>query len=148
MSKGEEADYGEILKGKTLAVYFFLLEHKRPLRIAEIQRGTSLSSLSLVSYHLNKLLKGGLIEEDPLGGFSVSKVIRVGVVRFFVGSGRLLLPRQMFYALFVTGFLVTSIFFLDWVFSSTFLLLIFILAITACIFWFETIQVWKSRPLA
>jgi DNA-binding transcriptional ArsR family regulator len=142
----EEKLLRDALKGKTLATYFFLLGRSRPYSAREIQRRIGLSSPSLALYHLRRLEEIGLVKEES-DGFSITKIVRLGVLRFFIGSGRLLLPRYIFYSFFSTGFLISTLALFDWTLTPTFLLLTIFLSFATVVFWFETIHVWRSRPM-
>lgn len=43
----------------------YFVEHARPPTVRDIQRALGMSSASVVSYHLDKLIKAGLITKDP-----------------------------------------------------------------------------------
>jgi hypothetical protein len=131
------------VKGRTLVVYIFLLRQNKPLSAREIQRKTNISSPSLALYHLNKLEKLGLVERDVQEGFFAAKVVKTGILTFFVIIGRLLIPRHVFYAVFTTSFLIVSLLLFDWMLTPTFLLLMVLLVFSVCVFWFETVSLWK-----
>jgi predicted DNA-binding transcriptional regulator len=87
-----------VLKGTTLAIFRFIFKEGRPLGTREIQRGLKLSSASLASYHLAKLLEAGLIQETA-NGYIVNKRMFENVIRV----RRTLIPAQVSYvAFFVT----------------------------------------------
>ncbi len=137
----------QVLKGKCLAVYFYMLRHNEALSLRDIQRGVGLSSPSLALYHLNNLKELGLVEQNPHDGYQVIKRVRVGILRFFVGSGRYLLPRYTFYSLFFSSLLVSTLITFGLAFTPVYLLLIGVLFIVALVFWYETLQVWRNRPI-
>ncbi len=136
-------DHYEQVKGRTLVVYIFLLRQNRPLSAREIQRKTRISSPSLALYHLNKLEKLGLVERDAQEGFFAAKVVKTGILTFFVVIGRLLIPRYVFYAVFTTCFLIVTLLLFDWVLTPAFLLLTVVLVFSVCVFWFETLSLWR-----
>ena len=146
MDNEKELDYRNILKGKTLRVYFFLLSRNKGASLREVQRKTGLSSPSLAQYHLDKLREVGLVELDYDSGYRTAKSVKVGVLHFFTSIGWFLLPRYTFYALFSTSLLLSTLILFDWIFTPTFILLILVLVFTSCVFWTEALQVWKSRP--
>ena len=131
------------VKGRTLAVYIFLLRQNKPLSAREIQRRTNISSPSLALYHLDKLEKLGLVERDVQEGFFAAKVVKTGILTFFVVIGRLLIPRYVFYAVFTTCFLIATLLLFDWVPTPAFLLLTVVLVFSVCVFWFETLSLWR-----
>jgi hypothetical protein len=87
----------------------------------------------------------GLVEQDIEEGFLVTKVVKTGMLTFFVVMGRHLVPRFLFYAIFVTCFLMMSLLLFDWVLTPLFLLLIAVLAFSMCVFWFETVNLWRYQ---
>jgi DNA-binding Lrp family transcriptional regulator len=92
----------EVLHGKTLLVYRFIITQNAPVGVREIQRKLKFSSPSLAHYHLDKLKDEGLIKEDA-GGYTADKVVLKNLVRF----RNTLIPRFFFYFLFFTlGFIV------------------------------------------
>jgi predicted DNA-binding transcriptional regulator len=92
----------EVLHGKTLLVYRFIITQNEPVGVREIQRKLKFSSPSLAQYHMDKLKNEGLIKEET-GGYIADKVILKNLVRF----RSMLIPRFFFYFLiFALGFIV------------------------------------------
>lgn len=133
------------LKGKTLSVYWFLLKNPKKVSLREIQRGAGLSSPSLASYHLDKLKNLELISTNEYGEFSLRRDIKVGILRFFVGSGRFLVPRNMFYAVFYSTLIPCSIIFIPLTLGPLSMLLLFVLSFGAITSWIETIKAWRME---
>jgi hypothetical protein len=116
-----------------------------PVAIHEVQKGLKLSSPGLAAYHLNKLVELGLVEKTR-GEYYLLDGVRIGVLRSFVRLYGFMVPRYVFYAVFFT---VLSIIFLAFFvrplnFQSWF-------AITAClisaaVFWYEAVRIWRGRP--
>lgn len=136
-----------MLKGKTLLVYWYLL--KRPTHsvgIREVQRSLGFSSPSVAAHHLDKLENLGVLTKKFTGEYVLETEIKVGVLQFFTRMGRYLIPRYLFYSVFITtmftlysalcilGFLVVSIY-----------AVIFGLIATS-ILWYETYRLWKAKP--
>ena len=101
------------LTGRTLNVYWFLLKKKQPLGRKEVQRGAKLSSASLAEYHLKKLVDLGLVEKLPHGDYVVSKIVRVGVARFYLNIRNSFIPRFALYSSFYIIVLFCSLFFIS-----------------------------------
>ena len=133
------------LKGKTLQTYWYLLRHPEETSLRNIQRGANLSSPSLATYHLNKLVSLGLVRTDKYGSYYLERDVKVGVLRLFVGSGRLLLPRYLFYAVFYSTLIPCSLIFLPLSTGPISLLLIFVLGFGAVTSWFESIRIWRME---
>ena len=133
------------LKGKTLRVYWYLLRNPEETSLRNIQRGTNLSSPSLATYHLNKLVNLGLVRTDRYGSYNLERDVKVGVLRFFVGSGRLLLPRYLFYAVFYTTLIPCSLLFLPLSIGPISLLLLSVLGFGAITSWYESMKMWRME---
>lgn len=99
-TKGEKIEHDEnqttILKGTTLTIFRFMFREGKPVGPREIQRGLELSSVSIATYHLAKLLDAGLIREAP-EGYTVDKRMFENVIRL----RRLLIPVQVSYTVFL-----------------------------------------------
>ena len=61
-----------------------------------------MSSPSTALYHLEKLRELGVTEKDEIGQYSLKEQVQVGTLRMFFKIGRLILPRYLFYAIFLT----------------------------------------------
>jgi hypothetical protein len=147
MSTDELSDVDDHLRGNTLVVYWCMLRSNKPLGAREIQRAVGLSSSSLALHHLNKLIELGLVGKDKDGAYVVAKRVKSGLLGFFVGTGRLLLPRFVLYAVFFTGLLISSLLVFVSRFDAVLVTLLVSLAIATLIFWFETVRMWKAQPL-
>ena len=100
--EGHQGSQTFALRGTTLAIFRFLFKEGKPVGAQEIQRGLRLSSASVASYHLAKLLEAGLIGETE-NGYVVNKRVFENVIRI----RRLLIPTQVSYvAFFATMILV------------------------------------------
>jgi DNA-binding transcriptional ArsR family regulator len=97
----------EQLVGKTMRVYWYILRSSHPVTVRGIQRSLNLSSPSLVLHHLDKLRKLGLIDQDEAGLYRLKREVRVGLLQFFAGYGRFMVPRQVLYTSFYAATLVT-----------------------------------------
>lgn len=111
------------LTGRTLRVYWYLLQNKAPLGRLEVQRGTNLSSASLAEYHLKKLIGMGLVEKNMHGEYAVCKTVQVGIMRFYTIYRSNVIPRFLLYiSFYVTMLFATLAFFNDLSLSSVFLI--------------------------
>lgn len=141
-----EEELAASLKGKTLRVYWYMLRHPEPMTAREIQRGTRLSSPSLSMHHLERLKTLGLVEKDVHGQYTILRDVRTGMLGQFIGRGRLMIPRYLFYATFYTSLtaaLATMLWrYFDW--YSGFLL--GLLGSVCMILWYEALSVWREQP--
>jgi predicted DNA-binding transcriptional regulator len=93
-SRGEDDD---VLRGTTLRIYRFMYKEGRPLGLHEIQRALGLSSASIPQYHINKLIKAGLVkEQEGGGGYYVDRLVFENMIRI----RRSLIPFQTTYTIF------------------------------------------------
>jgi hypothetical protein len=133
----------DILRGKTLKIYMYLLQHPGPLSLREIQKGATISSPSLASYHLDKLVHMELVSVDAHGVYSFKRYVKAGILQLFVGRGIYLVPRYLFYAVFYTSVLPISFLFIPFSLGPLSILLLFVLAFGAITSWVEAIKAWK-----
>ena len=88
----------------------------------------------------------GLVDKR-LGEYYLVKIVKVGVLKYFMRFGSFLLPRYVLYAMLFTALLVFGMLRFDKVSFWSVLALIFGILGTA-IFWYETLKVWReSRKL-
>jgi hypothetical protein len=133
------------LKGNTLRVYVYAL--KKKVRVREVQRALLMSNPSLAQYHLNKLKDLGLVSEDN-GEYEVSNVVKVDVMRNFLRVGTLIVPRFIFYPVFISVFAAYLSFIAYPSFQSLPILEWFsgVLILSALAFWYEVMRAWRSAP--
>jgi predicted DNA-binding transcriptional regulator len=97
----------DVLKGTTLKVYRYMYRQGRPVGFHDIQRGLGLSSASVSQYHIQKLLRLGLVKEEG-NGYVVDKVVFENVIRV----RRAIIPFQTTYSVFFAATLVILLVFL------------------------------------
>jgi len=155
MSDLSSSDLAEIeskLKGKTLQIYWYLLRDPNcSVGVREVQRSLELSSPSVAAHHLDKLLALGLVEKTVRGEYLVNQEVKVGLLKFFSRMGRFLVPRHLFYAVFVsTMFAIYLIVYNFVLYQPTFsvhnLAAILFGAVATIILWVETIRLWREKP--
>ena len=135
------------LKGKTLLVYWYLLRSPSSrVGVREIQRSLGFSSPSVAAHHLEKLLSLGLVEKSMTGEYFLVQEVKVGLLRFFTRLGRFLVPRYLFYSIWVsTMFIIYLV-----LYGPSFCihnLAAIIFGLVACfILWFETFRLWREKP--
>ena len=142
----------EILQGKTLQVYWFLLTHDTA-SIREIQRALDFASPGTVTYQLSKLESAGVVVKDLEGDkYKIRAEIKSGILGFYIRIGYRMIPRFSIYLfLFLLGlfcFILTAFDRGDAFITDPFnwiILLIIFSGIFAFIF--ESIRIWRMRPL-
>jgi hypothetical protein len=135
------------LKGKTLLVYWYLLQQPtHTVGVREVQRSLNFSSPSIAVHHLQKLENLGLIEKKGTGEYVLEEEVKVGILRFFTRMGSFLVPRYLFYSVLFTTMLATYLIvgFIARVLPSFYALAFGVIALI--IFWIETIRLWRARP--
>ena len=135
------------LKGKTLLVYWYLLQQPtHTVGVREVQRSLNFSSPSIAVHHLQKLENLGLIEKKGTGEYVLEEEVKVGILRFFTRMGSFLVPRYLFYSVLFTTMLATYLIvgFIAQVLPSFYALAFGVIALI--IFWIETVRLWRARP--
>ncbi|MBE0513117.1 winged helix-turn-helix transcriptional regulator [Candidatus Bathyarchaeota archaeon] len=135
------------LKGKTLRIYWYLLRSPSSrVGVREIQRSLGFSSPSVASHHLEKLLSLGLIEKSMTGEYFLVQEVKVGLLRFFTRLGRFLVPRYLFYSLWLSTMFVIYLT-LYWPSGCIHNIAAIIFgSIASFILWFETVRLWRAKP--
>ncbi|MCD6446059.1 hypothetical protein J7L49_04675 [Candidatus Bathyarchaeota archaeon] len=146
-SSNEIAVLESELKGKTLLVYWYILKSSsHVVGVREVQRALKFSSPSIAVYHLEKLKDLGLIRKKPTGEYILKEEVKVGLLRFFTHLGRFLVPRYLFYSIWISTMLITYLIFYGFNGSiHNFYALMFGL-IASIILWFETVRLWREKP--
>ncbi|MGB9741294.1 MAG: hypothetical protein ACPLW5_06015 [Candidatus Bathyarchaeales archaeon] len=136
------------LKGKTLLVYWYLLQRStHTVGVREVQRALGFSSPSIAVHHLEKLQDLGLVKKKGTGEYVLEEEIKVGILRFFTRMGRFLVPRYLFYSvLFLTMLIAYIVLCIVNHLAPNLYVLIFGLTANV-ILWFETYRLWRAKPL-
>ena len=95
------------LRGTTYKIYRYVFKAGRTVKVNDMSRDLNLSSPSIAYYHLNKLIRMGLVREE-LEGYTINRVVFENVIRF----RRRLIPLQAAYAAFFAGSLLVLLTFL------------------------------------
>ncbi|MFW9940077.1 MAG: winged helix-turn-helix domain-containing protein [Candidatus Thorarchaeota archaeon] len=142
----------KVLHGKTLQVYWYILTHNSA-GVREIQKALKFVSPGTASYQINKLLKAGIIskkEED--GKYYVKDSVKRGVLGFYFRLGPFMIPRYSLY-LVVNILGVVGYVFLATKYGDAFitnpgsLLFLFFIVFCTCVFIFESMKIWKRKPI-
>ena len=135
------------LKGKTLQVYWYLLRSSNhSAGVREIQRSLHFSSPSIAVHHLQKLQNLGLVTKKGTGEYVLVEEVKVGLLRFFTRVGRFLVPRYLFYSVWLSTMLITYLL-LYGVTGSIHNFFALTFSILGCsVLWFETIRLWREKP--
>lgn len=135
------------LKGKTLQVYWYLLRApNHTAGVREIQRTLRFSSPSIALHHLGKLQDIGLVKRKGTGEYFLEEEVKVGLLKLFTRVGRFMVPRYLFYSVWLSTMLLTYLL-LYGVTGSIHNFFALTFGIIACLFlWFETMNLWREKP--
>ena len=135
------------IHGTTLRVYWYLFKSPGTVGVRETQRALSLSSPSIALYHLEKLRELGVVDKNAGGEYSLRQQVQVGSLKAFLKVGHLILPRYLFYAVFlstaVVVYCVEAIVQTGTVEPAA----VVLGAAGAGISWYECMRMWKERVL-
>jgi len=135
------------LKGKTLLVYWYLLQQPtHTVGVREVQRALGFSSPSIAVHHLEKLQDLGLTQKKGTGEYVLEEEVKIGILRFFTRMGRFLVPRYLFYSVLfstmLTAYLILCI--VSQLVPSFYTVMFGLIA--AIILWVETFRLWRAKP--
>jgi hypothetical protein len=135
------------LRGNTLRVYWHMLTQNESVGVREVQRALTMSSPSVASHHLNKLVSLDLVEQLSDNTYQVKQVVKVGILQNFIGFRGRFLPRYTFVAMFFTFYTISyftlTLFVTPNIFDRYLALAIGIVG--ALFAWFESIRLWKLK---
>jgi len=150
MSQASTSDLALIeseLKGKTLLIYwYFLKSPASPVGVREIQRSLGFSSPSVAAHHLEKLLSLGLIEKTKTGEYFLVQQVKVGMLRLFTKMGRFLVPRYLFYSVWLSTMLIFYVIFYGHTGDVDNLAALIFGISSSLILWYETVRLWREKP--
>jgi DNA-binding transcriptional ArsR family regulator len=138
-----EDETANILKGKALEIYRFLLKTKKPIGIRELQRALDLSSPSIAQYHLTRLERAGLVKKE-MGSYVVNRILLDSCIKI----NRFIIPKYVFYSVFAAIVLIIEVtVFMPYVLTREYLFSTFATVIFLLIFCNETVKVWRKGSL-
>jgi len=142
-----EKEIESYLRGNTLRVYWHMLTQNESVGVREIQRALNMSSPSVASHHLTKLVSLDLVEQLTDNSYKVKQVVKVGVLRNFISFRGRFLPRYAFVAMFFTSYtlayLVLSLVAPPNIFDRYIALAIGVIG--ALFAWLESVRLWKLK---
>ncbi len=135
------------LRGNTLRVYWYMLNSNEPVGVREVQRALNMSSPSVASHHLTKLVSLDLVEQLSDNTYKVKQIVKVGVLQNFIGFRGRFLPRYAFVAMFFTSYtlayLVLSFIAPPNIYDRYIALAIGVVG--ALFAWWESYRLWKIK---
>lgn len=148
----EKSAKEELLQGKTLQIYWYILTHSYA-GVREIQKALNISSPGTVSYQINKLVKAGIISKnEDEGKYSINEEVKRGILKLYLRIGYLVIPRiSLYLVIYILGFIWYLIIALisgeEFIADPFGLLLLFFLIFGTVILIFESFKIWKLKPL-
>lgn len=129
------------IRGNTLKIYLYLLKHG-PSELREVQHGLELSSASLASYHLGKLVEAGYVSQDEVGKYYAIKDAETKVLEGYSKVGPAVVPQLFFFSLLFT--ILVAFFSFEALDNSAYILyLVLVCIVMVIVFWFETLRIWR-----
>jgi len=102
-----------------------------------------LSSASLASYHLGKLIEANYVKQDEQGKYFAVKDASVKVLEGYSKVGPTLVPQLFFFSLLFT--ILAAVFSFEAIYGSGFTLWLVVLSVAmVAAFWYETLILWRK----
>jgi hypothetical protein len=132
---------GQEIKGNTLRVYLYLLRHG-PSELRDIQREVGLSTPSLASYHLGKLVAAGYAKQDDHGRYVVTGEASGEILAGYSKIGVAIVPQLFFFALLFS--ILTVFFSFEALYHTDFTIPLVAIAIAmVAVLWYQTVRLWQ-----
>ncbi len=133
------------LKGNTLRIYLQVLKHG-PCELRDVQHALNLSTPSLASYHLNKLVEAGYVSQNERGGYVATKDAVGDILAGYSKIGTAIVPQLSFFAI-LFSILIAYFSFEALRFPGFTPYLVLVSVAAAVALWYETVSLWR-RALA
>ncbi len=129
------------IRGNTLRVYLHLVKNG-PSELREVQRSVGLSTPSLASYHLGRLVSSGYAKQDELGRYIATNDSFMQILEGYSRIGSAIVPQLFFFAVLFT--FLTLFFSYEVVYSlgDTIYLVLVSVAMVG-VLWYETLRLWR-----
>jgi hypothetical protein len=129
------------VRGNALKIYLYLLRHG-PSELRDVQHGVGLSSASLASYHLGKLLDAGFVTQDEHGRCLALKEASYRVLEGYSKMGPAIVPQLFFFTLLFT--ILVAFFSFETLYAQGFTIyLVAVCVAMVVVFWYETVRLWR-----
>ncbi|MDG6954356.1 MAG: hypothetical protein JRN33_05175 [Nitrososphaerota archaeon] len=141
MKKAGSPDAGPELRGNTLRVYLYILQHG-PCELKDVQGGLGFSTASLASYHLGRLIDRGYASQDTYGRYLAAKDATGQILEGYVKVGTVVVPQLLFVSVLFTV-LVSYFSVMTYMSASYVPLLVASSVALVAVVWYETTRVWR-----
>jgi len=118
------------------------LARKGASDLRDVQRDLGLSTASLASYHLGKLVEAGYVERNERGQYVVTKDSEKTLLEGYSRVGAVLVPQLFFFAVLFTG-LVGFFAFMSLRYASYVPLLVATSVAILAVLWYQTLRIWR-----
>ncbi|MDG6901106.1 MAG: hypothetical protein JRM80_04015 [Nitrososphaerota archaeon] len=141
MSRAQGPGQGPEIKGNTLRVYLYVLQHG-PCELKDVQGGLEFSTASLASYHLRRLIDAGYASQDGYGRYMATKDNTKQLLDGYVKVGASVVPQLLFLAVLFSA--LVGYFSLMTLSSSSYIPFLVGSSIALVgVVWYETVRVWR-----
>jgi hypothetical protein len=140
-TRSEYAPSPPAVKGNTLRAYLYIVK-KGPCEFKDVQHELGLSTSSLASYHLNKLMENGYVAQDEYGRYFSTKDRSTELLEGYLRINKSLVP-QLFLLAIIFSVLVAyfSISITTEPGDQYYLIATAVSAVI--VLWFEALKFWK-----
>lgn len=140
-TKGEVAPAPPAIKGNTLRAYLYIVKNG-PCEFKDVQRELGLSTSSLASYHLSKLVENTYVAQDEYGRYFSTKDRSTQLLEGYLRINKSLVP-QLFLLAVIFSVLVAyfSISITTEPGDQYYLIATAVSAVI--VLWFEAVRFWK-----
>lgn len=129
------------LKGNTLRVYLHVLR-RGPCELRDVQRALGLSTPSLASYHLRRLMEMGYVTQSQDGRYTALKDASTDILLGYTKVGTVIVPQLLFFALLFT--IITGYFGFRALYEPAYTpYLVATAAAAVAALWYETARLWR-----
>jgi hypothetical protein len=130
------------IKGNTLRVYLHLVKNGHS-ELRDVQRAVGLSTPSLASYHLGRLVSSGYAKQDELGRYVATNESSTEILEGYSRVGPAIVPQLFFFTVLFT--VLTAFFSYEVLYSSSYT--VYLVAVSVAMagaLWYETLRLWRK----
>jgi DNA-binding transcriptional ArsR family regulator len=135
-------DPNAVIRGNTVRVYLFVLRNG-PCELRDIQRALKLSTPSLASYHLSKLLQSGHVNRTEEGRYVAVTDISADLLDGYVKFGKQIVPQLLILTIIFTAILAYYVYLIWRLPLDLDDAVTVVYSLSIIVLWFETIQAWR-----
>jgi len=129
------------ITGNALRVYLYLVTHG-PSELREVQRGLGLSTPSLASYHLSRLVEAGYVTQDSESRYVAIREASTEILQEYSRVGTTLVPRLLFFSFLFT--ILIAFFSYQALYSNGFTIYLVATSVAmVALLWYETLRLWR-----